>query len=256
MQSIFAKLDRYFCRWRLAVLDETAGRWIVKPSIAYLKAENAHGRHILMQPARQPYYLLADDITADMIRNQHQRSDGSWRPARMVIETSPDNYQVWIHSSRRLCLDEKRYWLKTLHSDPGADPNNRWGRCPGFRNRKRKHRRPDGGYPLARLIWIDWKNRADIPPVPAVTRNPPDHSSAQPYRIHAKICRSDYTRSDPSATDFAYVLALLRRGYSDRIIRQRIIAERTDWRNHRGQNRMDKYLNRTLDRARNIIGRT
>jgi len=55
----------------------------------------------------------------------------------MVVETSSGNYQVWIHSDRPLSLDEKRYWLKRLHNDPGADRNNRWGRYPGFRNRKK-----------------------------------------------------------------------------------------------------------------------
>ena len=252
MRSIFAKLDRYFCKWRLAVLDDTAGRWVVQPNIAYLKAENAHGRHILMQPARQPYYLLADDITADMLPC-HQRPDGSWKPGRMIVETSPRNYQLWIHSSRPLSLEEKRYWLKRLQSDPGADPNNRWGRCPGFRNRKRKHRQSDGGYPLARLVWIDWQNRADIPRAPVDTRDRPSSSSPQHPKVYSHICRSDYARPDASATDFAYVLALLRRGYTNHTIRQRIIDERTDWQKHRGQRRMDSYLRRTIDRARTVI---
>jgi len=174
----------------------------------------------------------------------------------MIVETSPGNYQVWIHSSRRLSLEEKRYWLKRLHSDPGADPNNRWGRCPGFRNRKAKHRQADGSYPLAKLVWIDWRNRADIPPAHSVTRNQSDRSRTQPRMINAPIHRTDYARPDASATDFAYALALLRRGHSDRVIRQRILDERTDWENHRGQNRMEKYLNRTIDRARNIIAGT
>ena len=38
----------------------------------------------------------------------------------MIIETSPENYQVWIRSSRNLTMKEKQYWLKKMHSDPGA----------------------------------------------------------------------------------------------------------------------------------------
>jgi len=83
----------------------------------------------------------------------------------MVVETSPYNYQVWILSNRFLSIAEKRYWLKKLCNDPGAGPNNRWGRCPGFRNRKQKHKDSKGGYPLAKLIWVDWKNKALIPQV-------------------------------------------------------------------------------------------
>ena len=68
MERIFEKLDRYFCRkWRLAVLDMDRGRWIVKPetsNIPYLKAENANGRHILIQPdsTLDPYYSKLGDI--------------------------------------------------------------------------------------------------------------------------------------------------------------------------------------------------
>lgn len=253
MRSVFAKLDRYFCKWRLAVLDDAAGRWVVQPDIAYLKAENAHGRHILMQPARQPHFLLADDITADLLHRQHQRPDGSWKPGRMIVQTSPGNYQVWIHSLRQLSLEEKRYWLKRLHSDPGADPNNRWGRCPGFRNRKAKHRRADGGYPLARLVWIDWKYKADIARAPAKMFDAPTASCPRYRQIYSRVSRADYARPDASATDFAFALALLRRGYPDDVIRQRIIEERIDWENHLGERRLNSYLDKTIKRARRLI---
>jgi hypothetical protein len=171
----------------------------------------------------------------------------------MIVQTSPGNYQVWIHSLRQLWLEEKRYWLKRLHSDPGADPNNRWGRCPGFRNRKAKHRRPDGGYPLARLVWIDWKNKVDIPRAPTQTLDTATTSSRLYRKTCSRICRADYARPDASATDFAFALALLRRGCADDVIRQRIIEERTDWENHQGEKRMNSYLDKTIKRARSLI---
>jgi len=169
MNSIFKKLSRYFCaKWQLAVLDLNTGRWIISSAvknIPYLKAENGNGRHILIQPISEssPYYLMIDDLSIQTIQYHHKNHDGTWKPGRMVVETSPDNYQVWIHSNRFLSIAEKRYWLKKLCNDPGADPNNRWGRCPGFRNRKEKHKDSKGGYPLAKLIWVDWKNKALIP---------------------------------------------------------------------------------------------
>ncbi len=169
MDRILEKLNRYFCqKWQIAVLDLDAGRWIVKPdmsAVSYLKAENANGRHILIQPdpELEPYYLLADDLSWSLICLQHRYSDGTWKSGRMIVETSPNNYQAWIHSSRFLSQCEKRYWLRKLRSDPGADPNHRWGRCPGFRNKKKKYLDSDGGYPLSKLIWIDWKRQADIP---------------------------------------------------------------------------------------------
>ena len=131
---------------------------------------------------------------------------------------------------------------KKLHSDPGADPNHRWGRCPGFRNRKEKYRDADGNYPLARLIWVDWKRLAEIP-------NPFSPPPKGDVCHNDRLSRMDYQRADESATDFAYALALFRRGLTESEIRTRILIERTDWRHHRGRKRMQDYLDRTLKRA-------
>jgi hypothetical protein len=260
MERMFEKIGRYFdSGWRLAVLDEKRGRWVIDPAverIGYLRAENANGRHILMQPADETHYLLADDLTWDLLCSHHKDVQGAWRPGRMVVETSPGNFQVWIHATNPLSLSQKRFWLRRLLSDPGADPNNRWGRCPGFRNRKEKHRTPTGQYPLARLLWIDWLQRADIPPVPCkgpstLSHQPPRGSVCHRRKIH----RSDYARDDPSTTDFAYALALARRGETDEVIRSRILSERTCWKHHQGERRIQAYLDRTIRRARAIVGK-
>jgi len=262
MEKIFRKIGDYFgSAWRLAVLDIEKGRWIVDPAperIGYLKAENANGRHILMQPLDQSRYLLADDLCWERICRQHRQTNSMWKPGRMVVETSHQNYQIWIRSQRPLSLDEKRYWLKRLGSDPGAAPNNRWGRCPGFRNRKDKHRSAGGQYPLARLIWIDWSTEAQIPH--AIIEVPDAPFSHQPRRgfvcLKNKICRSDYERGGESETDFAYALALARRGHGEHVIRTRILSERTNWDNHAGDRRIDLYLDRTIRRAKAIIEKT
>ncbi len=251
MKRIFEKLNRYFRgNWRLAVLDEDAGRWLVKPepsNIAYLKAENANGRHILLQPLAeaQPFYLLADDITPRLLGSHHRYPDGAWKPGRMVVETSPRNFQVWIHSSRYLRLEEKRYWLERLHADPGAAPKNRWGRCPGFRNRKAKYRDLEGLYPLSRLIWIDWKNKARVPCL--------SHQPVEGVCRKKSLSRVDYERGNESVTDFAYAVALARRGYSNDEIKRRLLNERSNWSNHMGLGRIKSYLFRTTDRARQVV---
>lgn len=81
METIFWKINQFFYnQFSLAVLDETAGRWIIKPeskNIPYLKAENANGRHILLKPDQniEPYYLLVDDLNLISLKattNQHQ----------------------------------------------------------------------------------------------------------------------------------------------------------------------------------------
>jgi hypothetical protein len=256
MELIFNKLDRYFCKkWNIAVLDTDIGRWIVAPqakNIAYLKAVNAEGKHILIQPrsCHASHFLMADDLDRKLIDRHHKDPSGKWKPGRMVVETSGGNYQVWIHSSRAVSPKEKRYWLKRLKSDPGADPNNRWGRCPGFRNRKDKHRDSAGGYPLAKLIWIDWKRCADIPLIHAGRLSPQPQGGDV---CHQQISRSDYERGDESATDFAYALALFRRGYDIGAVRERILQDRMNWKNHAGQNRMQSYIERTIKRAHRIV---
>ena len=111
MENIFRKMYKFFSgNWNIAVLDLDKGRWDVDAkisNIAYLKSENVKGRHILMQPINEEYYMLADDLNARLLQQHHKNSDGSWKYGRLVVETSPDNYQVWIHSSRSLSIDEK-----------------------------------------------------------------------------------------------------------------------------------------------------
>lgn len=264
MKTILTKLNRFFQgQWRLAVLHPEKGLWPVAPlldTMAYLKAQNANGCHILMQPVEPSRYLLADDLSWDTIRRHHRSPDGAWKPGRMVVETSPGNFQVWIHSLRSLTLPEKSFWLKKLRSDPAAHPHNRWGRCPGFRNRKDKYRAPQGEYPLARLIWVDWIRRANIPALPQ-TIPPPQKPLSLPSPRgavchHKAIARRDYLRPNESQTDFAYALALLRRGYSDLQIRERLLNERTSWENHHGERKRNLYLERTIRRAKEIIENT
>ena len=177
----------------------------------------------------------------------------------MVIETSPGNYQVWIRASRVLDIEEKRYWLKKLRSDPGADPCNRWGRCPGFRNRKHKYRDASGRYPLARLIWIDWRNRADIPKPDIMTPSIKSSILFSPQPLEGGVCRSLnisrhlYDRNNESSTDFAYALALLRRGASEYTVRGCLLRERTDWKNHSSAKSREAYLKRTICKAKQIV---
>jgi len=262
METILWKINRFFYNHcSLAVLDEASGRWVVKAeskNISYLKAENANGRHILVKPDQQiePYYLLVDDLNINQLNSHHKSVANLFKYGRMVVETSPGNYQVWIHSSRSLNLNEKKYWLKRLQSDPGADPHNRWGRCPGFRNRKQKYRTPTGQYPLAKLVWIDWKNKANIPEI-RLNLPQKDLFTHQPRGgvCHQKtLTRTNYEKGDESATDFAYALALCRKGFSQTEISQRIIAERRNWKNHTGPKKIENYLNRTIMKAFKIVG--
>ena len=257
MEQILKKLNRFFYgKWHIGILDQKKGRWmseVLESNIPYFKAENANGRHIIMKPKTEiePYYMLIDDIDNTLINTQHRYSNGNFRHGRLIIETSPQNYQVWIHSDRALNEHEKLYWLKKLKSDPGATPKNRWGRCPGFRNRKDKYCDSEGKYPLAKLIWIDWINTAKIPQI-MYSQN---KGLIYPKKTVPTIMRSQYQRSSESETDFSYALALMRRGYSDQEIEMCIRYARSNWKNHKTNNQKQYYLERTIKCARMIISK-
>ncbi|ETR65870.1 MAG: hypothetical protein OMM_05892 [Candidatus Magnetoglobus multicellularis str. Araruama] len=190
--------------------------------------------------------MLVDDINWSFILKHHIHSNGKWKPGRMVVETSPGNYQVWIHSEQALSTNDKLYWLQKLCSDPGAHPGNRWGRCPGFRNRKAIYRNSHNQYPLSKLVWVDWRYLANVP----------KPLSTQPWGgvcQNSHLSRMDYIKNDPSATDFSFVLALLRTGHTEQQIEQRIIMERPDFHNHQGEQRKQQYIQRTIKRAKEII---
>lgn len=260
MKRILDKIDRYFHQWEFAVLDMERGRWPVaarEGNIAYLKAMNAKGYHILMKPvdAMENRFMLCDDLTWSLLERDHRKA-GQWKPGRLVVETSPGSYQIWIHCNRNLDVQEKRYWLKRLESDPGCTPKRRWGRAPGFRNTKSKHR-SDSGQPLARLVWIDYRSECMIPnsmPEPAKASSFPSHACVCAKSFHSSdVYRKDYQQEDESATDFAYTLALLRRGVPPDGIFQRLLAERKNWDNHQGDKRRHQYIERTIRVANELI---
>ena len=259
MQRIFHKLRRYFGAFEIGIMNPDGGLWSVAPSLdsfGYIKAMNRQGLHIFMRPENEGCFLMLDDIPRREL--PAQQNGTGYRPGRLVVETSPDNFQVWIKAHRKLSNPEKRYWINYFNSDPACDPNLRWGRCPGFRNRKDKYCEK-GRYPLSRLIWVDWQNVAEVPTVnlPDETDRPKKIAvpTAKKRKSSGPVKRSDYARDDASATDFAYVLALLRRSFDDDEIIQRLLSERTDWENHKGERRQSAYLRRTLNRAKEIINK-
>jgi hypothetical protein len=254
MEKIFEKLGRYFGEWKIGILNPNGGMWDVSPTreaINYLKAQNATGHHIFIKPISEEPFLLVDDISPEGLL-AHKIS-GTWRPGRLIVETSPANFQIWIKSNRPLTLSEKRFWLKRFHSDPGCDPNSRWGRCPGFRNRKEKYE-VGGKYPLSKLIWIDFKKEVLVPIV-ELPKEPLSRTWTRKVKppLKGSLKRSDYERGDASATDFAYALALLRYGFTEEDIAERIICERDNWDNHKGDRRKLTYIKRTINRAKNVI---
>ena len=271
MEPVLNKLGRFFESYELGVyMEEGNGQkgavWSIEPksdTISYLKAMNANGKHIFIRPTfdKEDHFMMHDDLDRKGLEKYHKDPDGHWKPGRLVVQSSPGNYQVWIKSDRAIEVEEKKHWLDQMKSDPGASPKHRWGRCPGFRNRKAKYQTKEG-YPLARLEWIDWKNRAKVPAVEIKEKE--RHTGGMAPR--GEKFSGDLPTRDmyfkgldsggkvkESEQDFAYSLLLLRRNVPRHVIEERILSERTDWSNHKGEKRMQAYLRRTLDNAESVI---
>ena len=227
----------------------------LEKNLTYLRAQNAQGKHIFVRPlpAVSEHFILVDDL------NRLQVERHFAKPGRLIVESSPANFQVWIHSESPLTLETKRYWLSKLGSDPGADPDKRWGRCPGFTNRKEKYKAKTG-FPFAKLVMVDFAT-AKIPAAPLVQVPKLEKSAvAKRYspetvsgRTGEQIARPDYDVGDESITDFRYSMALFKRGFSDDEIMSQLLHERQDWSHHQGGHRLSNYLERTIRKARSWV---
>ena len=118
--------------------DKLTGRGISGQSINISSANacsNA-GQDIFIRPIRgidHPVIML-DDLDAVTVNNISSR----WRSA--VIETSAENHQIWVATSRPLTESQRKVvqqmLIKTFGGDEGSTSGEHWGRAPGYANRK------------------------------------------------------------------------------------------------------------------------
>ena len=119
--------------------------------LPFLKHRNANGAHIYIRPTGESAYTLLDDLTVTTLASLAPQG---YAPAA-VIETSPGSFQAWLRHAQPLSKELGTLAAKTLTEQFGADRGaadwRRFGRAPGFTNRKPQHRTPQGLYPFARL---------------------------------------------------------------------------------------------------------
>ena len=119
--------------------------------LPYLKYRNANGANIFLRPTGESAYTLLDDLTPVSLRRLYVEG---YDPAA-AIETSPANFQAWVRHHEPLPKELGTLAAKTLAAqfcaDPGAADWRRFGRAPGFTNRKPRHRSAGGLFPFARL---------------------------------------------------------------------------------------------------------
>lgn len=232
-------------------------------ALPYLKAQNAQGRNVYVRPQGQHPYSLIDDLTPAAFKAM---TDAGFRAA-LVVETSPDNLQAWIHHGR--VLDERTSTAvsKELASRFGGDPSSadwrHFGRLAGFTNRKPKHRQDNGQFPFVRVIEATGQINPKSPDLIAnvVAQLAERDRQAAELRAHVSQAPASELRKsiedfrtssayggDQHRADLAYATYAISRGASDAQVDQ---ALRSRDLTHKGSPaRQRDYVERTIEKAR------
>src|SRR5216684_8162215 len=101
------------------VLREGQDAFAVAEAVKWLRHENAKGAHVYIRPAGVHSLSLLDDLTAETI--ERMKAEG-FEPA-VVVETSPNNFQVWLHHGQVLETATSTRAAKALVERFGGDPS-------------------------------------------------------------------------------------------------------------------------------------
>lgn len=135
----------------------TAEQLLEPKNVRWMQQRNANKGGIYVRPMDRRITLL-DDLRGDQIK---RLKDLNFAPAA-VLETSANNHQAWIRilppdspePSREAATLISRSLTKSFGGDPAAVGAERFGRLPGFVNRKPKHDRQGRG------PWVTLKEAA------------------------------------------------------------------------------------------------
>jgi hypothetical protein len=125
-----------------------------------LRGENANAQrpaNILIRPdpSQAHPWLFLDDLPTPRARALCKKFAG------LVVETSANNSQVRLLSDRDLTQNQRMHAQHVLQARLGCDPNStsgeKWGRLPGFKNKK-----PSRGDAWTNLIYDTTEIRAPI----------------------------------------------------------------------------------------------
>jgi hypothetical protein len=224
--------------------DDT--RPAVATDLVMLAQRQALKNSIVIRPLDASHYILLDDCDATEHIN---------KPGRLILVSSPNNYQIWIKADRAVSDTEKSFWIAKLGADINCYPAGRWGKCPGYINYKIKHA---DNPPLVDIKYFDCTNA--VLPYPDVVEyknylNPTSIKTTKYIKINNRIIKSkyraDFSNGDESSTDLRYALYLLRCGFDLQDIKALIQDERTDWTNKKGMEA--RYINTVVNKAVSIF---
>ncbi len=228
-------------------------RAAIETDLITCRQHNANSRNIFIRPCFdvENNFLLLDDMNRKKMEIQRNL------PGRLIVETSPENYQIWLKLAEPLDVIGKEFHIAQHGADGGATPLHRWGRAPGFVNRKHKYA---SNPPWARFVCMT-EGEATLPEVSEAWRA--EKGNEMPAITYSTVTipiklpkREKYasTTSDESVADFKFALALIRYDMSDEVIAAAIAQQRENWSAH--SNNIDRYLSRTVAKARAYASQT
>jgi len=234
----------------------------IEEAIQRLRRENARGAHIFVRPHGVHALSLVDDLGVDAIARM---TDAKFQPA-LVVETSLQNFQVWLNHGQTLDRDMSSSAAKELAKRFGGDLSSadwrHFGRLAGFTNRKPERLLPNGLAPFVRLRQCEAKTydaanefleEVESLAEEAVTEHARSTTSrprlnGNPVRLLAKFHHSPRYAGDLHRADMAWALHAASRGLLEHQIRDEILHARDLSKKGRIQ-RQVKYASRTAIKA-------
>lgn len=233
--------DGAFLPTRAPVTIANVGKqlsWFASQNIA--RADKV-GADIYVRPARGNKWpvVMLDDLTRSIAAEIVSRHDSC------KIETSKNNYQVWIRTDRAISESERLAMQQSLiqkyGGDPGSASGEHFGRLPGFRN----HKPGRGGFWVSvRSAATDQEPLQVLAPLYQTTTSPPLGG-----RVHS-ASKLDSGSHDPSRSEFGYCCKALKAGLPLPHVRAAITAHAMS---RRGAD-TGRYVERTLQRACAAVG--
>ena len=200
--------------------------------LPFLEHRNAQGAHIYLRPTGESCYTLLDDLTAATLS---RLTVEGYAPAA-VIETSPGSFQAWLRHTQpfpnELGTLAAKTLAKQLNADRSAADWRRFGRAPGFTNRKPQHRTQAGLYPFAhlrsstgtvfpeadafraRLLTLQQKAETERAAVRLSFATRPFSRYAAPVTL-SRFRSSPNYHGRPAAADMAFCIAAIAQGWSE-----------------------------------------
>ena len=196
------------------------------------------------------------------------KSEG-FAPA-VVLETSPGNFQAWLHHGEILPKHLSTFAARLLATRFGGDLASadwrHYGRLAGFTNRKDKYRKADGTFPYVRLHEATGAvyPKAVIFLAEIKTKYESEQSKLPPLGClrHRSLCCSNLKSiedfrarpiygGDHTRVDLAYAVYALANGVLETEARNALASRDLT---HKGdRKRQQEYIDRTIKKARERI---